>query len=343
MNKIIFAGVIVLLLFTDVFGQSGISDKEVPQKIKKAFNTKYPDAVEPIWYPYPNIRNSNNQQKVTPIFYPIGWRGDSPDYYEVRFKSENNYLRVVYNLSGIAQIISRRLDKSEIPSEVNVQLKDKGYADWKVVALEKITKRGESGKYFKIWLKSEGKKRILYFDESFKLVNTLKFDNDLNFVVNENARFKTAPKSVRQKSISSAEVPEKIKTKFTAKFKDIEIIEWYSNQTYYDPFAASGDPAFYNISAPAYYQIIFTQKGKKYIATYGVDGVLQELGEIIGIKKLPQGIKDAMKKNYPNWTLAKVFDKVEVEEGSFLYKVYGINNNQMDMLIMDEGGEVYNF
>lgn len=341
-NRLVIPFVFCILVSVQLLAQekepNSIAEKELPKNVLAEFKKRQSATPNVKWYPYPYEYGKSHE--VTPVFYPVGWKGYAPDYYEARFIDEKGKVRMVFHRTGQWQITSRPLEKQDMPAAINSQLIDKGYGDWERLKIELISKSGETGKYVKIWLQKEKKKRILYFDESSNLVKTLKWDDDTNFVVDGKARFKTAPGSSRQKAVISDNVPQKVRNKVRSDYKDVNIIEWYVNERLYDPFnSGPGGMDYYDISAIVYYQVLFTQNKVRYIATYSSLGELLEVGEIIKTNKLPKPVLTTMENKYSSWKLAKVHDKVEMRDGTFLYKVYGINGDEMDMVILDANGQ----
>ena len=316
---------------------TALPEKDVPKRVLNKFKEKHVNAKDVRWYPYPN---QYVDRSAEPVHFPIGWRGNAPNYYEVRYSDDVGKIRKIYEGDGSVLITSRPLSAADIPNQIKNQLNDKGYNGWQVLSVERISRRGEAGKFLKIWLRNDGKKRILYFNESHKLVKTLRFDNDVIFSVNEKARFKVAPRSTRQRAIAGLDVPETIKSKVKAQYKDMEVVEWYINERIYDPFE-SGTPGlvYYDIKTPVYYQLLFKVKKKQCITTYNSEGGLLESAEIIPMKKLPTLVLITMKNDFPSWKLSNRHDKVEMEDGNYLYKVYGTFNDLMNVVILNEKGQ----
>ncbi len=337
LSVLIFSILVVFNAYSQKKEPNAVANNEVPKKILAAFKEKHPNQTDVKWYPYPY--QYGKDREVTGVYYPIGWKSSAPNYYEVRFTDDKGKIRKVYNLSGQLIITSRVLSESDIPPSIITQMNELGYGDWKKLMVERVTRAGDPEKYLKIWVKKDKKKRILYFNEAGRLAKTLKFDDEINFAASENARFKVAPKATKQRKIASTEVPEKIRNKPKDQFKELATVEWYLNETVYDPFAGPYDMVYYDITIPIYYQVLFSKGNSFYIATYDQVGEFVELAEVVKTKALPKPIKKYFKKVKPEIALTEVHDKVEMEDGTYWYRVYGVWNNQLQMMILNEQGD----
>jgi len=345
MKNVVFS--ILLLAVTTIFiGKSfaqepqTIPEKEVPKKVIKNFKEKHPNITDAIWYPYPN-RYYKKQEEIYKV-YPILWTNNVPEFYEVRFADDKGKLRKVFDRKGTWKITSRSIAEADLPSGINSQLADAGYGTWEKVSLERTSKSGETVRFYKIWLRNKNRKRILFFNDSLKLVKTLKWDDDTNFVVEANAKLKNAPGFIKGKrSIAAEKVPETVTAAVKESYVDIEIIEWVEYKRVYDPFQ-SGPFGFsyYDIQLPNYYQVLMSDDTGKLKATYNHRGELLEVAEVIESKNLPKNVRQEMKReDYKMWTFEESHDKIEIGKDKYVYRIFGIINNEPALLILDEKGK----
>ena len=318
---------------------NSIPEKEVRKKVIQKFKEKHSEVVDAVWYPYPN-RYWKNQESVTPVYYNTLGLNNDPDYYEVRFSDENGKVRKVYERDGTWKITSRPITEVALPQEISTQLAKKELSNWTKTNYEKISKSGVVGSFYKVWLVNEKKKRILYFDNENELVKTLKFDNDLKLTNTT----KNTPRSAKSSKITTSEVPASIRTKAKKNHNDAEIIEWVMYTRIYDPFQTGNVRSYYDLELPAYYQVLFKIKSKKFVATYNSYAELLEVSQTIITKDLPKAVKKTLKsKPYSSWILDKEQDKLKTENGLIIYKIYGLENKELRMLILNKSGEVVVF
>lgn len=341
MKKIIQITMIWVIVFMALLShaqtQEGLTSKDIPKKVLKAFSEKNQGSTDVIWFPYPNKR-SNKSEDYT-IYFPILWDNHLPNFYEVQFNDENGKIRKVYGRNGNLLITSRPMRHENIPNQITEQLTEKGFQNWKKVSVEKVVKSGVQGSFYKIWLKDKKKKRILFFDDSFKLVKTLKWDDDTNFVAEQNTKLKNAP-GVTKRKVASTEVPDKVKSKVKKNHVDIEEIEWFIHTRVYDPFKVeSSNYSYYDIEIPILYQLIYYSKKRKYKVTYNYLGELLEIAEVLHHKLLPESVKKSLKSSkYASWKFAKEHDKIEVDDNNFVYRINGDDSGSPVQLILDEKG-----
>ena len=319
---------------------NSVPEKEVRKKVIQKFKEKHSDVTDAVWHPYPN-RYWKNQEAGTSVYFPIMWSSNEPDYYEVRFTDENGKIRKVYGRGGTWEITSRPITEEAIPQEITVQLEERGFTSWTKMNIENISKSGQNGIFCKIWLSKDKKNRILYFDETNKLVKTLKSDNDINLIVQENTKLKEVPKTGEERKIARSEVPKLVGTKAKKNHVDVEIIEWVEYTRVYDPFQTGHKKSYYDLALPTFYQAIFKDKSGKFVATYNSYGELLEVAQIFNTKSLPKAIQQTMKSaSYKSWTFEKEHDKLEIDKGLIIYRIYGNVNSESRMIILDENGKI---
>ncbi|MFY0600105.1 MAG: PepSY-like domain-containing protein [Cyclobacteriaceae bacterium] len=342
MKKLIPLLILILIWnvgWSQVKEPNSIPDKEVPKKVINKFKEKNPGATNAKWYPYPNRYWKSPQ--VQPVYLPIGWSNSSPDYYEVRFSDDRGALRKVYDRVGSLKVTSRPFSEADLPIVITDQLEKKGYAGWKRVNIERVSKSGEKGHFFKIWLRDKGKKRILFFDETGKIVKTLKWDDDTNLTADSDSRLKRAPDANRK--IEPASVPQKVKEKVKKQYIDVTIIEWLTQERVYDPFDNEYGLSYYDLEIPAFYQVIIAAKKNRIIATYNEWGDLLEVAEIVSTKALPKAVRQIMKSDkYKLWSFEKQHNKIEMEDGSMVYRLFAYLKNEPVNLLLDGKGDPIN-
>ncbi|MEO9804730.1 MAG: PepSY-like domain-containing protein [Reichenbachiella sp.] len=330
------------LLFILSYGQAqepqSVSQKEVPKKVIKEFKETHANIEDAKWYPYPN--RFWKEQSASLVNFPIIWINNIPNYYEVRFSDEKGKIRKVYDRTGKWIVSSRALAESDLSASISSQLDDKGYGTWEKVNIERISKSGETGKFYKIWLKNQRKKRILFFDESGKLVKTLKWDDDTNMTTDNKAKLKNAPGTSKAKrQIAAKDVPDRVREKAKKDHIDVEAIEWVEYTRVYDPFEGLSGHSYYDILTPSFYQMIFTNNTGKFKATYNYLGELLEVAEVVKTKKLPEAVRKLMKSDlYKLWEFNKEHDLLNREDATMIYRIYGIENNRAVQLVLDEEG-----
>jgi len=336
---------ILLFLIVGIFSLRGqnkqpnsVPDKQVPKAVLKKFKEKRPSAVDVKWYSYPNQYGTD--KGAAPSYYPIGWAGNTQDYYEVRFSDEKGKVREVYDRGGFWKVTSRPIEHSALPEELISQLTEKGYAAWQKVNLEKISRTGQKGQFYKIWITQDKRKRILFFDESFKLVKTLRWDNDIKLMVNADAKLKDAPGVRRNRRIIAAEkVPSEIRTKARKNHVDVEFIEWSVSSRTFDPFDETSGFSYYDVVIPAYYQLIFSHKSSRLIASYSSEGELLEIADLMETKRLPKAIRKTISSEaYEGWKWENEHERVESEDGQVYYRVYGAESDTPNVLVLNEDG-----
>ena len=312
-----------------------VEEKEVPRKVLKNFQEKHPDVKEASWFPYPY--RYWKESGAVPKQFPILWDNNLPQYYEARYTDGKGSVRKVYRRGGTWLLTSRLLTEGALPDEIISQLSDKGYSKWKRLSIELVTKESEKGKFYKIWLTDGKKKRILFFDQSYQLVKTLKWDNDANFTADNNAKFKNAPQSKR---IVSDKLPMKVRTSAEADYQEVEIIEWSVYTRFYDPFQ-NGLFSYYDLRVPTFYQLLFSADKSRYKATYSSAGELLEVSQVLYTKDLPGPVRKKMKsKDFSSWQYENEHDKIDLEGGHYYYRIYGASGDEMKVLILDERGEL---
>lgn len=333
----IFALVMCLGVFSQSKEPNRISEDKVRKKVLEKFKTQHPEVNEAIWYPYPN-RYWKNEEGATPFYFPVLYTNHTPDYFEVRFSDDRGKLRKVYDRTGVLQVTSREVQAATLPNAAKEQLTAKGYADWSLVKIEKLTKSGVQGSYYKVWLRQEKKNRILFFDNQGKITGTSKFDNDINFYAKDNAKLKEAPGTGKRR-IAASEVPTVVKNKARKNHANFEIIEWVEYTRIYDPFQTGDTRSYYDLALPAFYQVYFNDGSQKYVATYHANGELLEEAEIVLKGKLPKAVKAAMKaKLYKDWKFNKEHDKILLEDGRAVYRIYAYADGELKMAILNEQG-----
>ena len=298
----------------------------------------HPDATNVKWYPYPH--HSYKDSKVDPTFLPILWENSSPNFYEARFSDEKGEVRNIFDFGGSWYVTSRPL-AGNLPQEIEVQLKEKGYSIWKRHNVEQVNKSGEDGKFYKIWLTNENKKRILYFNQSYKLVKILKLDNDIKFTEEDHEKFKDAPGfSKPKKSTSEKEIPEMVKASVRKNYPNVKVIGWRIHERMYDPFQNGNfDHSFYDVDIPLLYQLSFFDKNKKYKVTYNGKGEILEEVEVLELKNLPREIRDQMNSDtYLEWSFAAEHQRIIFRKKKALYRIYGAFKDESVELIFDSKG-----
>ncbi len=313
-------------------------EEKVRKKVVEKFKAQHPQVSGQVWYPYPN-RYWKNEQGATPMYFPILWTNHVPDYYEVRFSDDKGKIRKVYDRTGVIQVTSREVEAFALPEQAKGLLTEKGYSDWSLIKIERLTKAGVQGSYFKVWLNQGKKNRILFFDQEGKLVKTMTFDNDLNFAANANAKLKQAPGSRNHKVVDEDNVPVVVKNKVRKNHVNVSIIEWSEHTRFYDPFATGDTRSYYDLTLPVFYQAVLDSKSGKYRATYSSYGDLLEIAEVISKKELPKTIRSEMKaKLYQDWKFDKEHDRIERENGRFIYRIYATSDGEPRIILLNDQG-----
>ena len=329
----------IFFLHGQVNQPSSISEKQVPKAVLKTFKKKRPNASGATWYPYPN--QYGKDRGTVPRYFPIGWRGYVQDYYEVKFFDEIGPLREVYDRGGNWKVTSRPVDG--FPEQLNAILNEKGYSEWNREKLEKISKVGQSGKFYKVKVSQDKKKRVLYFDESFKLVRSWRWDNDTKLMVNVNAKLKEAPIRRNKRVITADNVPAEVRSKAKKNHINVEIIEWSVYSRPFDDPEGSAEFSFYDIPVPAYYQLIFSDKTDRFVVSYSVEGELLEIADLIETKKLPKAVRQTISSEaYESWKWESEHERVEAEDGNIYFRLYGSENDTPRVLIMSADGKTVN-
>ncbi len=334
--------VLSLVLFFHVsFSQELLSvpEREVPVKVLKKFDKKYSEIENETWHPYPN--RFVREGKITPTLLPLFWNSATPDYYEVRFNNGKNDIRIIYEAGGSWRVTSKVMNINELPVEISNQLDSKGYSEWQKLRVELVSKTREEGVFYKVWLTHDKRKRIFFFNENYEIVKTLKWDNDINFYVKEKAKLAEAPDSRRlKKTIPSGEVPKVVRSKAKENHVKMEVIEWSVRTRVYDPLGKFGT-SYYDITLPAFYQVILSDGTERFKAIYSAQGELLEVAQIITRKQLPDPIKKVFKSDtYTRWKFSEEHDKIEVIPGAFAYRVYGVEDKVEKVLLLDSSGQL---
>jgi len=346
MNK--FSGIILFafsfLLIGVSHGQEpiGIATKKVRKSVLRSFKELHPDATEVKWFPYPYHYSEGSDSD--PIFLPILWENSTPNFYEARFSDEKGEVRNIFDFGGSWYVTSRPL-VGNLPDEIEIQLKEKGYGAWKRHNAEQIVKSGEDGKFYKVWLTNENKKRILYFNQTHKLVKILKLDNDINFTEEDHEKFKNAPEFSKPKAnISEKDIPEVVKASASKKYLDAKVLEWTIHERMYDPFQSSiFDHSFYDVEIPLSYQLSFFDKNKKYKVTYNGKGEVLEEVEVLELNKLPEKIKGQLDSDkYLEWSFSAEYQRIILGKKKSLYRIYGTFKDGPVELIFDSNGQLLN-
>ncbi|MEQ6119825.1 hypothetical protein [Reichenbachiella sp. MALMAid0571] len=333
---------VLLLIVAESNAQTPVSipARKVPKIVLKSFKELHPDANEVKWYPYPYHYHQGSD--VSPTFLPILWENNTPNYYEARFSDEKGEVRNIFDFGGSWYVTSRPL-AGNLPVEIEVQLKEKGYGIWKRHNEEQIVKSGEDGKFYKVWLTDKNKKRILYFNESYKLVKILKLDNDINFTEEDHEKFKNAPGfSKQEKTVTEKDVPAQVQTSANQNHLDVDVIEWSIHERLYDPFQNSiFDHGFYDLEVPVLYQLLFFDKDKKYKVTYNAQGEILEEVEVIERKDLPDEVLNTLKSDqYKDWVFDSEHERILYGKRKSLYRIYGKVMNEAKQLILDAKGNI---
>lgn len=65
------------------------------------------------------------------------------------------------------------------------------------------------------------------------------------------------------------------------------------------------------------------------------------MAEILKTKALPDAVKRTMKSDtYGTWSFEKLHNKIELDDGSIVYRLYGSIDNKLDLLIIDSKGDL---
>lgn len=346
MNK--FLGIILFafsfLLIGVSHGQEPISitTKKVRKSVLRSFKELHPDATEVRWFPYPYHYSKGSDSD--PIFLPILWENSTPNFYEARFSDEKGEVRNIFDFGGSWYVTSRPL-VGNLPEEIEIQLKEKGYQTWQKHNAEQVIKSGEDGIFYKVWLTNDNKKRILYFNQSYKLVKILKLDNDIKFTEEDHEKFKDAPGFSKPKeSPTEKEIPELVKASVRKNHPNVKVIGWRIHERMYDPFQNGNfDHSFYDVDIPLSYQLSFFNKNKKYKVTYNGKGVMLEKVEVLEQNKLPEKILSQMDSNkYLEWSFAAEHQRIIFGRKKSLYRIFGTFKDEPVELLFDSKGQLLN-
>ena len=343
MNNLVLSAIFSLMVFCKCFAQEPISiaEKFVPKKITNKFKKNHPEISDVKWYPYPY--KYKQSKEATPVVFPILWQHNSPNYFEARFKDQKGELRKVYDRTGGWLVSSRPISINDISDDIKTQIKSRGFSDWTIIQVERISKSGVEGKFFKLWLKQDSKTRILYFDERGKFVKTLSWNNDKNFTPKSNTKLKNAPASKRKVNvITASDVPAPIKQKLRKDYAEVEVSQWALSVRVHDPYQFGSSYAYYDVEIPVLYQVKFKSKSGKFIVTYNAMAEVLESAEIITTKKLPKPVREAMNSTtYDKWKFSDEHDKLKVDDKMFVYRVYGILEGKEVYIVLNENGKSF--
>lgn len=330
----VFLSLLINIGYGQINAPTSIPQKEVPKAIIKKFTDKRADATDAKWFPYPN--EYGNDHGVAPSYFPTNWTASSREYFEVRYSDKNGSVREVYDKWGAWQLTSRPV-QGDLPQPIISQLSEKGYDSWTKINQELVSRVGQKGKFYKVWFTLKKKKRIVFFNESFEHVKTLKWDNDINFESSEASKLKLAPGVKRaRKPVEPTTVPVVVRNNAKMNHAEIDVIEWYATARIYDPFGSGF--SYYDISIPAFYQLIFTTKSGKYVASYSTIGELLEVAQIITTADLPQAIKKLIQaEEYKSWTWELEHDKIEIDK-EVIYRLYAADNNGPTFFLVNSKG-----
>ncbi|MEP5611482.1 MAG: hypothetical protein ABJP45_04500 [Cyclobacteriaceae bacterium] len=315
-----------------------ISERNVPKAVLKKFKERRTEATDVKWYPYPNQYGKDVSKALA--YYPAGWAGNVQGFYEVRFSDKKGAVREVYERGGTWRVTSRPI-QGDLPPEITAQLSEKGYDSWSKGKQELISRVNVQSKFYKIWFTQGKKTRILFFTESYRHTKTLRWDNDTKLMVNADVKPKaTASVKRNKRPIAAKDVPATVKAKAKKNQAEIEILEWFTYAHVQNPLAIEDqDFSYYDIPTPAFYQLIYTDKSGKFMASYSTEGELLEVAQLVTTKMLPKAIKRTLQTEvYAEWKWEDEHELVEVEDQVF-YRLYGAQNDTPGIITLNSKGE----
>ena len=132
---------VLVFAVTTSFGQV----RKIPSEVTEAFKSKYPSATNVEW----RDKLSN--------FSAVFEEGDQQ--YEARFNSKGEW-----------QLTENEIDENDLPDEVREGFEKSKYADWEIAKVHKIELADGSLQYRIESVKSDVRKKNLYFNSEGRLI-----------------------------------------------------------------------------------------------------------------------------------------------------------------------------
>ncbi|HSZ25831.1 MAG TPA: hypothetical protein VK766_08945 [Cytophagaceae bacterium] len=147
-----------------------IDKAKVPKAVTKAYETEYPKTTNESWYGYPSFSNESDWYGYDPeVMTDI-----NPEYYIVRFLKETFPHKVMYSKTG-QKIAEHKGVDFDLPKAILNSLSKGQLSDWVVVKeKEEIVRHPDKMKVYKIELKKDNAKRIVFYLPDGTLLHEIK-------------------------------------------------------------------------------------------------------------------------------------------------------------------------
>lgn len=138
--------VLLLLLTLIVSGSVTFAQvRKIPSEVTEAFKTKYPEATN------------------------VEWR-DKLSNFSAIFESDNETYEARFNSKGEWQLTEHEIDESDLPEAVRDGYDKSKYAEWEITRIHKIELADGSFQYRIESVKSEVRKKNLFFNSEGRLI-----------------------------------------------------------------------------------------------------------------------------------------------------------------------------